>query len=250
MSRLLGGAVSASTTELHEQPRAVQDEGAGASGAGTWCRRQDSLKTIQRDTEDSVLIFALLCSPLSSLHFPLLTFPSRPPSLPLTVYGLCAGAAVIRRRNETDTSSKVDTVYLALAVLYFTAAAIEIFVSSDAALRRSLRPWANPSLLCRTLQGIGAAYKQSIKLVKYYFVGSASVAVIVTAAELMRVIVHFTDKVSSLALCSFRALLTLSFRFTVRHPSCLHRWRASRSIRKLHHIDRCVSSTALSDDLL
>ncbi|ORY88838.1 hypothetical protein BCR35DRAFT_320752 [Leucosporidium creatinivorum] len=92
------------------------------------------------------------------------------------IYGLCAGAAVIRRRNETDTSSKVDTVYLALAVLYFTAAAIEIF-------------------------GIGAAYKQSIRLVKYYFFGSASVAVIVTAAELTRVIVHFTDKSAIQAAC-------------------------------------------------
>lgn len=39
-----------------------------------------------------------------------------------------AGAAVIRRRNESDSSATVDTVYLALAVLYFTAAAIEVFV--------------------------------------------------------------------------------------------------------------------------
>ncbi|KAM0788292.1 hypothetical protein ACM66B_001437 [Microbotryomycetes sp. NB124-2] len=93
------------------------------------------------------------------------------------VYALFAAAAVIRRRNETDTSSKMDTVYLVMAILYFAVAASEVF-------------------------GIGAAYKQSIRLVRYYFYAQCVSAVVVTAAEILRVVVHFTDKSAIQAACA------------------------------------------------
>lgn len=49
--------------------------------------------------------------------------------------------------------------------------------------------------------GIFAAFSQKIKLVTWYFIGTASTAIIVTAAELLRLIVHFTDKTAILAAC-------------------------------------------------
>lgn len=49
--------------------------------------------------------------------------------------------------------------------------------------------------------GIFAAWTAKIKLVTWYFVGSASAALIVTAAELLRLIVHFTDKSAIQAAC-------------------------------------------------
>lgn len=63
-----------------------------------------------------------------------------------------------------------------MAILYFVCAAIEIF-------------------------GCFAAYRQSIAHVKLYFYGSASVAVIATAAELSRLVLHFTDKAAIQAAC-------------------------------------------------
>lgn len=94
-----------------------------------------------------------------------------------TVYAIFAAAAVIRRRNETDTSAKLDTVYLVMAIMYFVVSAIEWF-------------------------GFAAAYKQSIRLVRYYFWSTATAALIVTAAEILRIVVHFTDKVGRS--CSIR----------------------------------------------
>ncbi|KAK4058283.1 hypothetical protein OIO90_000440 [Microbotryomycetes sp. JL221] len=94
----------------------------------------------------------------------------------LPLYALFAAAAVIRRRNETDTSTKLETVYLVMAILYFCVAASEVF-------------------------GIGAAYKQSIRLVRYYFYAQCTSAVVVTAAEVLRIVVHFTDKSAILDAC-------------------------------------------------
>ncbi|KAK4051931.1 hypothetical protein OIV83_002636 [Microbotryomycetes sp. JL201] len=65
----------------------------------------------------------------------------------------------------------MDTIYLVMAILYFCVAASEVF-------------------------GIGAAYKQSIRLVRYYFYAQCVAAVVVTGAEILRVVVHFTDKAS------------------------------------------------------
>jgi hypothetical protein len=61
--------------------------------------------------------------------------------------------------------AKVDTVYLALAILYFFAASLEAF-------------------------GFFAAWKSSIKFVRSYFWAAASVALIVVAAEMTRTVVR------------------------------------------------------------
>ncbi|GAA5949935.1 hypothetical protein JCM21900_005529 [Sporobolomyces salmonicolor] len=94
------------------------------------------------------------------------------------VYGIVAGATVLHRRSDDSTSipSKLSTVYLVLAILYFLCAAIE-------------------------LAGFAAVWRSSIRLVRSYFWGSATVAVVVTAAEIMRVVVHFTDKGDMLKAC-------------------------------------------------
>ncbi|GAA5982086.1 hypothetical protein JCM5350_000639 [Sporobolomyces pararoseus] len=94
------------------------------------------------------------------------------------VYGIIAGAAVLRRRQGYDGNlpSSLETIYLVLAILYFTCSAIEAF-------------------------GVVAAYKASIKLVRSYFYGTAGVALIVTAAEVMRVVVHFSQKSAILKAC-------------------------------------------------
>lgn len=60
--------------------------------------------------------------------------------------------------------AKVDTVYLALAILYFVAAGLEAF-------------------------GFYAAFKSSIRFVRAYFWCSATVALIVVAAEMTRTVV-------------------------------------------------------------
>lgn len=89
-----------------------------------------------------------------------------------------SGAAVLRRRNGYDgfLPASLSTVYLVLAILYFFCSAIELF-------------------------GVVAAWKSSIKLVRSYFYGAASVAIIVTAAEVMRLVVHYTQKSAILKAC-------------------------------------------------
>lgn len=72
--------------------------------------------------------------------------------------------------------SKLALIYIILAALYFVAAAIELF-------------------------GIVAAWKSSIRFARTYFWGSAVVALIVTGAELVRTIVHFTDKSAIIDAC-------------------------------------------------
>ncbi|GAA5873348.1 hypothetical protein JCM1840_000032 [Sporobolomyces johnsonii] len=95
-----------------------------------------------------------------------------------SIYGIVAGAAVLHRRSDDSSSipAKLSTVYLVLAILYFFCAAIELF-------------------------GFAAAWRSSIRLVRSYFWGSATVAVVVTAAEIMRVVVHFTDKADIINTC-------------------------------------------------
>ncbi|GAA6014143.1 hypothetical protein JCM10207_006111 [Rhodosporidiobolus poonsookiae] len=85
------------------------------------------------------------------------------------VWGIIYAAATLRRRNDYDLSGSIDTIYLVLAILYFICAGLEAF-------------------------GFFAAWRGSIKLVKSYFWASASVALIVTGAELLRVVTHYTEK--------------------------------------------------------
>ncbi|GAA5836668.1 hypothetical protein JCM3766R1_006984 [Sporobolomyces carnicolor] len=94
------------------------------------------------------------------------------------IYGIIAGAAVLRRRNGYDgyLPTSLANIYLVLAILYFFCAAIEGF-------------------------GVFAAYRASIKLVRSYFYGAASVALIVTAAEILRLVVHYTSKSAILKAC-------------------------------------------------
>ncbi|GAA5835576.1 hypothetical protein JCM5353_000898 [Sporobolomyces roseus] len=94
------------------------------------------------------------------------------------IYGIIAGAAVLRRRNGYDgyLPDSLSNIYLVLAILYFFCSAIELF-------------------------GVVAAWKSSIKLVRSYFYGAASVAIIVTAAEVMRLVVHYTQKSAILKAC-------------------------------------------------
>ncbi|GAA6027886.1 hypothetical protein JCM8097_001765 [Rhodosporidiobolus ruineniae] len=84
------------------------------------------------------------------------------------IWGIIAGAASLRRRDD-DLPSKVNLVYLVLGILYFICSALEAF-------------------------GFFAAWKSSIGLVRSYFWASASIALIVTASELLRTIIHFTEK--------------------------------------------------------
>ncbi|GAA6020368.1 hypothetical protein JCM11491_000327 [Sporobolomyces phaffii] len=95
------------------------------------------------------------------------------------VYGVIAAAAVLRRRDNYGghLPNSLDTIYLVLAVLYCVCAAIEAF-------------------------GVAAAYRASIRLVRTYFYGAASVALIVTAAEVLRLVVHFTQKSAILKACA------------------------------------------------
>lgn len=103
------------------------------------------------------------------------------------------GVSFIRDKRDTFNSAKLNTIYLALAgeferercaslssgladappqVLYFIVAAIEGY-------------------------GLCAVITQRIKLVRSYFYASTVAALVVVTAELLRVIVHFVDKVSS-----------------------------------------------------
>lgn len=74
-----------------------------------------------------------------------------------------------RCRNRDALPSKVQLIYLVLAILYFVCTAIELF-------------------------GLAAAYRASIKLVRLYFWSSALAAAIVSTAEILRTITHFAYK--------------------------------------------------------
>ncbi|GAA5938338.1 uncharacterized protein JCM15063_000706 [Sporobolomyces koalae] len=93
-------------------------------------------------------------------------------------YGIIAGAAVLRRADSYDgyLPGHLTAVYIALAALYFVCSAIEIL-------------------------GVVAAYRASIRLVRAYFYGAASVALIVTAAEILRLVVHYTQKTAIIKAC-------------------------------------------------
>ncbi|BGO90418.1 hypothetical protein NBRC10512_004097 [Rhodotorula toruloides] len=92
------------------------------------------------------------------------------------IWGIIVAATYLRRRNDAGTPSKLALIYIVLAILYFVAAGIEIF-------------------------GILAAWKSSIRFARTYFWGSAVVALIVTGAELIRTVVHFTEKSSIIDTC-------------------------------------------------
>ncbi|GAA5852523.1 hypothetical protein JCM8547_002529 [Rhodosporidiobolus lusitaniae] len=86
-----------------------------------------------------------------------------------TVWGIIAGASFIKNRRDDELPDKLNTVYLALGILYFVCAALEAF-------------------------GFFAAWKSSIALIRSYFWASAGVAIIVIAAEVTRTTMHFVDK--------------------------------------------------------
>ncbi|KAK4705507.1 hypothetical protein P7C70_g698, partial [Phenoliferia sp. Uapishka_3] len=67
-------------------------------------------------------------------------------------------------------------MYLVMAILWLFAAAVEIY-------------------------GIGAVWSQRITLVRSYFYATAVAALVVTTAELLRIIVHFADKSSIISTC-------------------------------------------------
>ncbi|GAA5904401.1 hypothetical protein JCM6882_008901 [Rhodosporidiobolus microsporus] len=121
------------------------------------------------------------------------------------IWGIIAGAATLRRRNEYDYPSKVDTIFLVLSILYFACAALEAF-------------------------GFFAAWRQSIQLARTYFWISASVAMIVTAAELMRTVIHFTEKTGIINACiaSYKSDIS-SGRLTQSTVDdfCHDRWRST-----------------------
>ncbi|GAA5824495.1 hypothetical protein JCM10212_000302 [Sporobolomyces blumeae] len=94
------------------------------------------------------------------------------------IYGIIAGAAILRRRNNYDghLPGSLETIYVVLSVLYFACSAVELF-------------------------GVLAAWRAQIKLVRTYFYGSVVVGFVVTAAEVLRLVVHFTQKSSILKAC-------------------------------------------------
>ncbi|GAA5969812.1 hypothetical protein JCM11641_008048 [Rhodosporidiobolus odoratus] len=104
-----------------------------------------------------------------------MTEAGRPPILKWGVWGIISAAAILRRRGG-DLPAKVDSIYLVLAILYCICSGLEAF-------------------------GFFAAWRSSIKLVRSYFWASASIALIVTAGELMRTVVHFTDKSAIIDAC-------------------------------------------------
>lgn len=111
----------------------------------------------------------------------------------------------MRRRNNYDGNlpSSLSTVYLVLAILYFVCSAIEAF-------------------------GVAAAYKASITLVRSYFYGAASVALIVTGAEILRLVVHYTQKSAILKACqdSYASDITKGTATTAEVVSyCSDSWR-------------------------
>ncbi|BGP46896.1 hypothetical protein JCM10450v2_002747 [Rhodotorula kratochvilovae] len=92
------------------------------------------------------------------------------------VWGLIVASVYLRNRGDAETPASLDTVYLALGIVYFICVAIEVF-------------------------GFFAAYRASLPLVRSYFYGSLAVAFLITAAELVRTIFHFTQKSSIIKAC-------------------------------------------------
>ncbi|KAI5479683.1 capsular associated protein [Pseudohyphozyma bogoriensis] len=77
--------------------------------------------------------------------------------------------------STTDTSA-LKTFYLVLAILYFFCAAIEAY-------------------------GLGAAYTRRLRLVMFYFWASVLAAIVVSAAEILRVVIHFSYKSQIISVC-------------------------------------------------
>ncbi|GAA6057521.1 hypothetical protein JCM3770_000565 [Rhodotorula araucariae] len=92
------------------------------------------------------------------------------------VWGLIVASVYLRNRGDAETPASLDTVYLALGIVYFVCVAVEVF-------------------------GFFAAWKASLPLVRSYFYGSLAVAFLATAAELVRTIFHFTQKSAILKAC-------------------------------------------------
>ncbi|GAA5867260.1 hypothetical protein JCM3774_002391 [Rhodotorula dairenensis] len=92
------------------------------------------------------------------------------------IWALVVGASYIRSRNRDSLPSNLELPYLILAILYFFCCGIEVF-------------------------GVGAAYRASIPLVRAYFWASATSAIVVTACEVTRTVLHFTKKGDIVAAC-------------------------------------------------
>ncbi|KAM0752807.1 hypothetical protein T439DRAFT_323423 [Meredithblackwellia eburnea MCA 4105] len=92
------------------------------------------------------------------------------------IWALAAGVSYIKDRNDNNASTVLKSIYLALAVLWFVAAAIEIY-------------------------GFGAAWSQRITLVRSYFFTAVFGSLIVTGAELVRLVIHFTQKGAIIRAC-------------------------------------------------
>lgn len=92
------------------------------------------------------------------------------------VWALIVGASYIRSRNRDSLPATLQLPYLVLAILYFVCTAIEIF-------------------------GVAAAYRASVPLVRAYFWAAATSAVIVSACEVVRTVLHFTKKGEIVAAC-------------------------------------------------
>ncbi|KWU43358.1 hypothetical protein RHOSPDRAFT_19710 [Rhodotorula sp. JG-1b] len=92
------------------------------------------------------------------------------------IWALIVGASYIRSRNRDSLPATLELPYLVLAILYFVCTAIEIF-------------------------GVAAAYRASVPLVRAYFWAAATSAVIVSACEVVRTVLHFTKRGEIVAAC-------------------------------------------------
>ncbi|GAA5835867.1 hypothetical protein JCM11251_007447 [Rhodosporidiobolus azoricus] len=121
------------------------------------------------------------------------------------IWGIVAGAATLRRRNDYDYPIKIDTVFLVLAIIYFVCAALEAF-------------------------GFFSAWRQSIAMARTYFWISVAIAFLVTAGEVMRTATHFSEKSGIINACiaSYKSDIS-SGRLTQNTVDdfCHDRWRSS-----------------------
>lgn len=92
------------------------------------------------------------------------------------IWSIIVGASYLRSRNRDSLPASLEMPYLVLAILYFVCTAIEIF-------------------------GLAAAYRASVPLVRAYFWAAATSAVIVSACEVVRTVLHFTKKGEIVAAC-------------------------------------------------
>jgi len=94
-----------------------------------------------------------------------------------SIWGLAIGAQFVKQHNDNNNPTKLKIIYIILAIMYFVCAAFEIF-------------------------GFVAVYLQRLRLVMLYFLLSVGAAIIVTASEILRLVVHFADKSEIIAACT------------------------------------------------